>query len=198
MDTLDPQSPVKRYGVAVVGSRYEYAYEDDNAPEGVSVITLRARRSLSFEEHLAHVRERAMIANMAYTMGRDLAAGLEKMNALTEADAEAEGIDLGALQSRVINEITSKAATQQEGQWERTKEQILRLISPLQHEEFAPILDRADPAQINELLADMEKELIERQREETRVAASVDPTLPTPQSGSSNGPTSGPPSDSTE
>lgn len=194
----DVQSPVKRYGVALVGSKYPYAYEDDGNPDGVSVIELRARRSLSFEEHLAHVRERAVIANMNVTMQRDLRSGLQRMNDLTVEQAEEAGISLEELQTRTISEVTDEVSRQQITQWERTKAQIMRLINPAQHDEFWPILERADPAHINELLVDMEREIIERQREDTRVAAGVDPTSQTPSSGSSDTPISGPDSDSTE
>lgn len=197
MDFPAPQSAVKRYGVSIVGPKYEYFYEDPESGE-IECIELRGRLSLSFDEHLAHVRDRAIIANGQAQAMRALAKGFEAVNATTDEEATAAGVSRDVLVLDRMHDLTDKVGGMQVEQWERIKLQVLRLLNPTQREQFMPILERQDPAAINELLDDMEKDIVERQRRDTTVAAHVDPISPPPPSGSSVIPTSGPASDSTE
>lgn len=201
-DLPSPVSPVKRYGVAVVGRKYPFWYEapTEDDPDRLDMIELRTRRSLSFEEHVAYTRQRSVIASIANTIGRDVARALQVVGDDKQVAAKAEewGVDRGAALQRLMDEITEKITRIQGEQWERTQGQVLSLVNPLQHDAWIPIMQAADPAQVNELLADMEREVIERIQVDTEAAAAVDPTLPGPPSGSSPTPTSGPDSDSTE
>lgn len=181
-EPVAPVPPERRYGVAILGPKYPYFYENEDGT--ISEIVLRGRLSLSFDEHLAHVRDRALIASMAGQAQRELNRGYDKVVRTSDAEAQEAGMSRDELILQRMNELVTKVSESQVAQWERTKTQVLRLVVPGQHEQFVPVLENADPAHINELLRDMEADIIERQKRETSAAASVDPTSPPPPSGS--------------
>lgn len=199
---LEVAGGVKKYGVRVVGKKYPFVYEsmDPDAVEGLKEIELRTRRSMPLHEHLKHVRLRSMIQSRAFSIASTMRSEYDRIRKVKQGDpAIPEGVGYADYIEGELVKLAEQVEAEQEELWELTKEQVLRLISPHQHDVFAAILEsEADPAHINELLSDMESEVIERQKEETTVAAAVDPTLPSQPSGSSDTPTSGPDSDSTE
>ena len=177
-----PQGP-KRYGVALVGPKFEFWYEDEGGGED-HMIEIRGRRSLTFEEHVAFIRQRAVIDNRANALQRKIRQLLRDVEALTVEQVEAEGLSVAEKQTQMLDAMTVEIGEHQTETWEMTQEAVLSLVIAPQQADVAEIIRKADPAHVTELLTDMEARIVARQQEETGVAARVDPTSPTPPSGS--------------
>lgn len=171
-----PQNSVARFGVAIVGPKFTWAWVEPDTGDGAEPGALKvvegefhAHPGFGFEDQVEYQRLSAILQAMAVVEQRRIERAIDVVSL-----ADAEGAD----PMDALSGLADEAVVNETDRWNRLIEQVLMLVAPVDRERLRPHVEHANPADVRELRDHLVKVVIERTEKAVEAAGGVDPTLP--------------------
>lgn len=182
-----PTGSIKRFGVALVGPKFEWASLPSEDGE-IEIGEYRARHALNFEELVEYNALGAYISAEAVVSAREMGDALKKINEPVEEGGEKPDA------MATVREITEKSNEDERRRWDMIVNHTLMCVAATDVDRLRPLLEAGNPADVRDLRDWLKRVVVDHLPDEVETAANVDPTLPPSESDSPSTPESGEPS----
>lgn len=181
MSELHPQNSVARFGVALVGPTFEWAYyeHDETSEEQIVLKTMRVRAhpGISFDEALAYTALNGRLRAEAILDQNKLRKQLVAIGETAEAQGDNASDDVDQFAG-----LQEETLRRERLRWDLVCQQVLMLTAPIDRERFGPLIANANPPDVRALREHLENVVLNRVADTVEAMTGVDPTSPPPSS----------------
>lgn len=180
-DFQAPQNSVARFGVAMVGPKFKWAWIEPDTTEGADEGALKvvegefhAHPGFGFDDQVVYQRIGALMQAKAVVEQRRVERTIDIVS-----KADEEGTD----PMDALTALADEAVENEQQRWGLLIDQVLMLVAPIDQGRLRPHLEHANPADVRELRDHLVVKVINRAEKAVEAAGGVDPTSPASSAG---------------